>query len=192
MGYRSQVAVKTTAEGFAVIQQRESEQKEPDLRLLKCASEIRCTSKGNYRIDWNWIKWYDSYPEIQYFMASLDKLEELEIPYSFVRIGEDSDDIEHKVNWTDDIPDAIQSLEPVVDINDDEAGDYTPIPAESDPSEIHIINIMFDLFDKYEECDDIRDALRSLNSEGEVSEEEYAFAMLNWDDLLNKYEKTKI
>lgn len=192
MGYRSTVAVKTTSEGFAIIQKRESEQPDEDLKLLKYAESIRVTPAGNYRIDWEWIKWYDEYKEIQYFNESLDLLEEMGIPYSFVRLGEDSNDVEHRCNYVDDMPDAIQSLEPVVDINDDEYGSYEHWTPDEADDMTHISDIMFDLFDKYENHDDIKDALRSLCSEGDVSDEEYAFAVLNWDKLLELWTKTRI
>ena len=194
MGYRSQVVFKTTSEGFAIIQKRESEQ-EDDIKLLKYAESIRVSSKGNYRIDWEWIKWYDSYKEIQFFMESLDELERMGIPYAFVRIGEDSDDTEQKYNYPDDseMPDEIQSLEIVRDVNDDEYGSYEHyVPEDTADDSTHISNIMFDLFDKYENHDDIKDALRSLNSEGEVTDEEYTFALLNWDKLLEVWSKARI
>lgn len=192
MGYRSQVAVKTTSEGFAIIQKRESEQPDEELKLLKLAESIRVTPTGNYRIDWDWIKWYEGYDNIKYFIESLDKLEELDIPYSFVRIGEDANDIEHKCNWTDDIPSTIQSLEPVVDINDDEDGSYEDWRAPAEDDMTHITNIMFDLFDKYENHDDIKETLRSLCSEGSITDEEYYCAMSNWDKLLDIWTKTRI
>ena len=43
---------------------------------------------------------------------------------------------------------------------------------------------MFKLFDEYEECDDIKDALRNMNSDGDVSDEEYDFACEHWDEIL--------
>ncbi|MBR2492935.1 MAG: hypothetical protein IKB64_05720 [Paludibacteraceae bacterium] len=195
MGYRSQVAFKTTSEGFAIIQKRESEQEDEDLKLLKHADEIKVSKAGNYRIDWDWIKWYDSYKDISFFMESLDKLEEMDIPYAFVRIGEDSDDTEQKYHYPDDgeMPDEIQSLEIVRDINDDEWGSYELYKPEDEPDDTtHISNIMFDLFEEYEEHDEIKDALRSLVSEGEVSDEEYTYALLNWDELVKVWEKARI
>ena len=46
-------------------------------------------------------------------------------------IGEDADDIEHKKNWTDDMPSEIESFEPVVDVNDDDPwGSYEAIMSD--------------------------------------------------------------
>lgn len=109
-----------------------------------------------------------------------------DIPYSFIRIGEDISDIEHKTNWTEDMPDEIANFEPVVDVNDDDWSCYEDIKEEKDMT--HITKIMFDLFDKYEECDDIKDALRNMNSDNTVSDEEYDFAVENWDNILKIWE----
>lgn len=48
--------------------------------------------------------------------------------------------------------------------------------------------IMFDLFDTYEDCDDIIDALRGLNSCEEITEDEYDYCINNWDDILKEWE----
>ena len=50
---------------------------------------------------------------------------------------------------------------------------------------------MFDLFDKYEEYDDIKDALRNMNSDRVVTDEEYDYAILYWDELLKEWEERK-
>ena len=42
----------------------------------------------------NSIKWYDSYPEVDRFTTFLAEVRELEYEYEFIRIGEDTDDIE--------------------------------------------------------------------------------------------------
>lgn len=63
-------------------------------------------------------------------MNGLDKLEEQDIPYSFIRIGEDTVDIEHKKNWTEDMPDEISSFEPVTDVNDDDGSSYEDVKDE--------------------------------------------------------------
>lgn len=52
----------------------------------------------------------------------------------------------------------------------------------------HIKEIMFNLFDEYEEYDDIKNALRNMNSFGEVSNQEYDMALDNWDNWLAEWE----
>lgn len=52
----------------------------------------------------------------------------------------------------------------------------------------HIVNIMFDLFNKFETYNDVKDALRDMNSSGEVRDEEYDFAIDQWDEILRLWE----
>lgn len=67
------------------------------------------------------MKWYEgTFKDVDNFMKTLELLKAQDIPYSFIRIGEDINDIVHDCNWTDDIPDEISSFEPVVDVNDDD------------------------------------------------------------------------
>ena len=124
MGYRSQVYLKTTTEGYVTIKRRNDSVEDPTHRILNYATEIKKTPSGFYRIYFDNIKWYEYFEEVKHFMESLDILQEQEIPYSFIRIGEDSGDVEHKFNHTDDMPDEIYSFEPVVDVNDDDWASY--------------------------------------------------------------------
>lgn len=158
-----------------------------DERPLEYA-EIKKTPSGFYRISFDDIKWYEgTFKEVDTFMKGLEILTTQDIPYSFIRLGEDADDIEHKVNWTDDMPDEIANFEPVVDVNDEDWSCYEDVEDDKD----HIKEIMFDLFDKYEEYDDIKDALRNMNSDRVVTDEEYDYAILHWDELLKEWEERK-
>lgn len=130
MGYRSQVYLKTTTEGYLIIKRRNDSIENPDHRMLRYAERIKKTPSGFYKIQFNDIKWYESYEEVRQFMDSLEILRKQDIPYSFIRIGEDSSDIEHKVNHTDDMPDEIYSFEPVVDVNDDDWSCYEDVDKE--------------------------------------------------------------
>lgn len=130
MGYRSQVYLKTTTEGWLVIKQFNDKIENPDHRPL-CGADISRTKSGFYKITFDDVKWYDSYEEVENFNDALDLLEEQDIPYSFIRLGEDTGDVEHKYNWTDDMPDEIGSFEPVVDVNDEDWSGYEEI----DPDE---------------------------------------------------------
>lgn len=90
-------------------------------------AEVNKTESGFYKISFHDVKWYDCYKSVQYFNKVLDMYEEQDIPYSFIRLGEDTDDIEHKRNYPDDMPDEIECFEPVVDINDEDLDYYTPV-----------------------------------------------------------------
>lgn len=190
MGYRSDVYLKTTTEGWLIIKRRNDSIENPEHRILKYAEEIKRTPSGFYKIYFSDIKWYESYEEVKQFMSALDDLVEQDIPYSFIRIGEDSTDIEHKVNWTDDMPDEIQTFEPVVDVNDDDWSCYYEDIAKTEKYS-YIIGIMFDLFDKYEAYEDIKDALRDMNSDGAVSDTEYDYAIEHWEELSKEWEERK-
>lgn len=131
MGYRSQVYLKTTTEGFLVFKQFNNSVTDVDAKPLAYA-DICKTESGFYKISFDDIKWYDSYTQVQNFNEVLAKLEALEIPFSFIRLGEDTEDIEHKCNWTDDIPDEISSFEPVVDYNDDDFACYESVDLDAE------------------------------------------------------------
>ena len=118
--------LKTTTEGYIILKQYNDSIKEPRERPLSYAS-IQRTSSGFYKIEFDDIKWYRSYAEINNFMEGLAKLDEQDIPYSFIRLGEDVTDIEYNCHWTDDIPYEIESFEPVIDVNDDDYCSYEDI-----------------------------------------------------------------
>ena len=70
--------------------------------------------KGSFLFKWGWLKWYDSYPEVQALTDFMDWCDGEEIPtdeqnadgetltqhaaefYRFVRIGENTDDSESR------------------------------------------------------------------------------------------------
>ena len=188
MGYRSDVYLKTTTEGYLIIKRRNDSIENPEHRPLQYAEEIKRTPTGFYKIWFCDVKWYEgTYEEIKQFMKALDDLVEQDIPYSFIRIGEDATDVEYKVNWTDDVPYEIQTFEPIIDINDEDRGYYEDITKIE--KHFHIIEVMFDLFNKHEECDDIKDALRNMNSDGEVSDTEYDYAIKHWEELLKEWKE---
>lgn len=101
MGYRSDVTV--------LIYPDNGEQNEARYDTLKLL--MNTTFKGVYEefeSNFEWldnhrvlkfaiesIKWYDSYPDVQKFARMLDDLGEMEgLNYEFMRVGEESDDVE--------------------------------------------------------------------------------------------------
>lgn len=130
MGYRSDVYIKTTTEGYITIKRRNDSIENPEHRMLKYADSIKKTPSGFYKITFIDIKWYESFEEIKHFVDSLKILQEQDIPYSFIRIGEDLCDMEHKINYTDDMPYEIETFEPVVNVNDDDYGNYEDVDEE--------------------------------------------------------------
>ena len=131
MGYRSEVALKTTTEGWIILQQMN---KEPvnDYEKPLYGATIERNKAGFYKISFTDVKWYDGYEQVENFNKALDKMKAQNVPYSFIRIGEDVDDIEHYMNWTDDMPDEIGSFEPETTIYDESFYDEE-IKLEDDP-----------------------------------------------------------
>ena len=123
MGYRSQVAFKTTSEGYIILKRFNDEIKEKKDRPLYCA-EIRKTEDGFYKITFDDVKWYESYTDIMNFREVMSILDEQDIPYKFIRLGEYIDDIEVRENYTDDMPEALLEFNPAVDIYDTSDGSY--------------------------------------------------------------------
>ena len=51
----------------------------------------------------------------------------------------------------------------------------------------HAEKVFVEIAEQYEDCEGMIDALRSLESCGEITDEEYDYLTENWDDLLAKY-----
>lgn len=125
MGYRSQVYLKTTTEGWVIMKKFNDSIEDRDYQPLDGA-EVNKTESGFYKISFYDIKWYDSYISVQNFNKVLRMYDEQDIPYSFIRLGEDTEDIEHRRNYPDDMPYEIECFEPVIDVNDEDT-DYIPV-----------------------------------------------------------------
>lgn len=106
MGYRSDIRIRTTKEGYEVmknfvekyIKENVSEDAQGlDWNLLNSA-EI--TETGNsITLDWSCLKWYDGiqgYEDVDAIMKSLDELSDKDIDYQYMRIGEENDDIDER------------------------------------------------------------------------------------------------
>ncbi len=109
MGYRSEVKIVTTIEGFNemknyvdkylhVESNATNNTSEMPYNLLDNLDEKVLDEENNYVLfGWNYIKWYDMYyKDVIAVCKALKHLEEKNIPYQFVRIGEDPTDIEDR------------------------------------------------------------------------------------------------
>lgn len=205
MGYRSNVFLKTTTEGWLLMKRFDDTIEKWEHKPLCCA-EVYNTSTGYYKIEFIDVKWYDSYESVINFNKVLKQFDELDIPYSFVRLGEETEDIEHRRNYPDDMPYEIESFEPVVDVNDEDAGtyetceDHTREPMPTDTTEItfgdkafteamddHLRPIMFETFDTYKYDEDIMAHLRSLEAAKEITAKECARAIEKYNDWLAEW-----
>lgn len=96
MGYRSEVAIRCQDKAYEMFEKAWGEFT-PDKIFHQ---------KDDHLIYWDWVKWYEDYPDvssIENIMYELDKLENDEVidnklGYRFMRLGESDTDIETKGN----------------------------------------------------------------------------------------------
>ena len=60
-------------------------------RCVNMLAEERCLEPDAYVVlMWDWIKWYEEFPEVSFIMDAMHKLHH----YSYIRIGEETGDVE--------------------------------------------------------------------------------------------------
>lgn len=116
MGYRSNVQVMTTLEGFEKMQDiiwamandkgviKEGEPFGKDGKELVMLPEHGQSPYGFFDLydaqedylcfGFDWVKWYDTYTSVKLFMDMLSKANEDGVPWQFIRVGEEDNDIE--------------------------------------------------------------------------------------------------
>ena len=96
MGYRSDVAVALSKNGAAHLKSKLASMTDNDKRFLfdhpDCHEVDDETGAELWR--WNYIKWYEEYPEVDAVTDFLNELEEED--FLFIRVGESYDDIERR------------------------------------------------------------------------------------------------
>lgn len=120
MGYRSEVGMILSAESYELLV-CELEKERVDrilnnnnpqafnatIELLDAMEDDGAPDLPENSTDiifyYTWIKWYDSYDEIQFIERVLDMMEERDLAYSFLRIGEENQDIDAKYNRSEDL-----------------------------------------------------------------------------------------
>ena len=120
MGYRSEVGIILSAEAYELLVcELEKERVDrilnnnsPDkfMSTLELLDEMEEDGKPNLPerstdiiLYYSWIKWYDSYDEINFIERMLDMMEERDLAYSFLRIGEENPDIDARYNRSEDL-----------------------------------------------------------------------------------------
>lgn len=99
MGYRSEVSFITTKEGWNIVDEavRAVEGDGDVYHLTEDATAIPIVDGKYILAEWHDIKWYQGNDlPISTFMNQLDKLEELGIPFHYLRMGEDWEDIDNQ------------------------------------------------------------------------------------------------
>lgn len=113
MGYRSDVKIITTKEGWARINEEVRKVSEGEDRLVSDVATLICD--GKYVLaEWDDVKWYETYDSgVDAIMRELKRFDAEHIPYQYLRIGEDWDDMEclYERDWKsdkyDDMPDLV-------------------------------------------------------------------------------------
>ena len=103
MGYRSEVKLLFTGEPDelrAFIAKTKLEMGEEAFTWAD-SSDIQ---PKHWLLEWNSVKWYDSYEEVQAWEALYQSTDEDGCPIGaeFMRVGEGDDDIEHRMTHDDD------------------------------------------------------------------------------------------
>ena len=98
MGYRSQIALAIAKEDCKYLKGKMKENKE--LKDFLKMAEIK-KSNNAIVISWDWIKWYDEFPEVRAIKDFMYYLSDNDRPYRFIRIGEENDDTEIETNYGD-------------------------------------------------------------------------------------------
>lgn len=101
MGYRSDVRIITTKDGYKELRKYINEylkvnniSEERYFNIIN-SPDIKIQNNKEICIGWNDIKWY-WYPDIDAINYSLNKLEENKYSYRFSRMGESLNDIEER------------------------------------------------------------------------------------------------
>ncbi len=104
MGYRSEVRIATTREGYdrvcAHVDALSSGGDSYPLIGTKQEPEFFDEQDGSVVFGWDWIKWYDGQlADVTNVSDALSEIADAGIPYEFCRVGESWDDIEfHTAN----------------------------------------------------------------------------------------------
>ena len=64
-------------------------------RCVNMLAEDRCLEPDAYVVlMWDWMKWYEEFPEVRFIMDAMHKLHH----YSYIRIGEETGDVEQDIH----------------------------------------------------------------------------------------------
>ena len=99
MGYRSDVRIVTSKEGYEKLNefvQKFLKERNIDYNILE-ECDIKKEGNNQCYFGWNYVKWYeDDYDEIIAIMKGLDYLSENDYSYRYSRIGESYEDYDEQ------------------------------------------------------------------------------------------------
>lgn len=104
MGYHSEVVITLSEKAKKLLEEKlnnlSEEEKENMEDIFSCSNAHFIHESGAELYHWEWIKWYNSYPEVAFVENFLNDLDDED--YCFLRIGEDLGDIEQQGFFYDD------------------------------------------------------------------------------------------
>lgn len=103
MGYYSDVAIKCNANAYNLFK-KVWENEYPNIIPDKILTP-KNTKNGSYVLQWEWTKWDDEFDDIKVIIGVMNYLDEHNTDkrnyYSYIRVGENYDDVEKRSNNTD-------------------------------------------------------------------------------------------
>lgn len=100
MGYRSDVRITTTKNGYKELEKYVKEHLSDDICNLLEKTDIFQEGNDYVYLGWNYMKWYDNYDEVEVIMKGIEHLKDKNIAFHYARLGEDYDDYEEIYNET--------------------------------------------------------------------------------------------
>lgn len=98
MGYRSDVTITLYKQDFETLVRQASENTNGALDLIKYASLYKNEASDIVTLFWNSVKWYDGYNDVDFIMSFIRSGD---VQYHYLRVGEESGDIEEENNDDD-------------------------------------------------------------------------------------------
>lgn len=106
MGYNSKIRIVTTKGGFDKLYQHSKEKlKDSYHKNLLDSLDIKRISSEDENVllfGWDWLKWYEEFDSVKAIMEGLKLLEDEDIPYHYIRIGESEGDVEEILHDAED------------------------------------------------------------------------------------------
>ena len=100
MGYRSDIRIvmkKKDYPKFSKYVEDYIAEKQAQYNLMEHI-DVKEEGTQTIYIGWNYLKWYEEYPEVQAVHEALDKFRDEGLSFAFARIGEDYGDYEEDNN----------------------------------------------------------------------------------------------
>ena len=99
MGYMSDVALAIREQDYELLREVNKENKNL-IDLLDRTETVEYD--GVVVLHWYEIKWYNEFPEVQAIEEFIYRLADEDKPYKFIRVGEDTQDIEVDYSYGDE------------------------------------------------------------------------------------------